>query len=197
MSRGGWRCGAGRSAWHAKTAGKLQVDVRKLHRDGHLSGHYGMTWTWASGASIGMDTSPDAVTLRYRYQKDGAWREVNQRITVTRTPCHYGGTRPWFTCPRCGRRMAILYLWHVPVCRSCARLVYPSQSDDATARSWSRTRRILRRLGQADEGIHTVPRRPKGMRRATFERLWEAWIREEELRDAMLAAFVARMGLWP
>lgn len=196
MSRGGWRYGAGRPARHAKTASKPSLDVRRLQRDGHLSAGQQMTWRWSSGASIGMETESDAMRLSYRYKdRKGDWRDVDQRIGITRTPCHYGGSRPWFTCPRCQRRAAILYLWHVPLCRTCAGLVYPSQSDDAIGRSWDRTYRVMQRLGQADSGPHAVPHRPKGMRCATFERLWDAWCREEEYRDDAIAAYMARPGV--
>ena len=30
MSRGGYRCGAGRPGWHAKTAGKLAVEGAQI-----------------------------------------------------------------------------------------------------------------------------------------------------------------------
>lgn len=194
MSRGGLRYGAGRPGWHAKTAGKLQVDVRRLHRDGHLSACYRMTWQWPRGASIELETTPDQVRLSYRYKdRQGEWRDVDQRVAITRSLCHYGGSRPWFACPRCRERVAILYLWNVPLCRRCAELVYPSQSEDAIARSWRRSRKIAKRLGQkADAWM--APRRPKGMRLATFERLAAQWWAEEQLRDDRLAAFVSRFG---
>lgn len=195
MSRGGMRSGAGRPGWHAKTAGKLTVDVRRLHREGCLSAQYRLTWQWSTGATIGLETSPDEVTLTYRYKdREGDWRDVNQRVAITRTPCHYGGSRPWFACPRCRERVAILYLWNVPVCRKCARLVYLSQVEDPIDRSWRRSRKIAKRLGQ-DADAWMAPRRPKGMRLATFERLREQWWAEEQLRDEMLAAFVGRLGL--
>jgi hypothetical protein len=190
------RCGAGRPGWHAKTAGTLQLDVRQLQRQGafaHAAATVGLTW--ASGAAVKVDTSPDAATLVYRYKdRQGGWRDVNQRVNITRTPCHYGGERPWFICPRCSGRVAILYLWNVPLCRTCAKLVYPSQAEDAIGRSWRRSRKIAARLGQKADAWMT-PRRPKGMRQATFERLREQWWAEERLRDDMLAAFVGRMGL--
>ncbi len=190
--KGGHRCGAGRPGWHAKTAGKLAVDVRTLHRDGYLSGCNRMTWHWSNGAAIGLETTPDTVTLTYRYKgMEGEWRDVRQPVTVTRTLCNYGGNRPWFACPRCRARVAILYLWNVPACRRCARLVYPSQSDDALGRSWRRTRKLERRLS-AGAGEWNY-RRPKGMRQATFNRLRARYWREEELRDNMLAAFVGRL----
>lgn len=192
MSRGGSRYGAGRPGWHAKTTDTVQIDVRRLHRDGYLSGHHSMTWRWSNGAVAGLVTAPHAVTLTYRYNFIEGWRDVRQEVRLSRSHCHLGGSRPWFICPRCSRQAAILYLHGWPACRKCARLVYPSQSEDSIDRSWGRTYKILRRLGQdADE---YVPRRPKGMRRATFERLWDAWCREEEYRDDMIAAFAARLG---
>lgn len=194
MSRGGMRYGAGRPGWHAKTAGKLTVDVRRLQREGCLSAQYRLTWQWSTGASIGLETSPDAVTLTYCYKdREGDWRDVNQRVAITRTPCHFGGSRPWFACPRCRERVAILYLWNVPLCRKCARLVYLSQAEDAIDRSWRRSRKIAKRLGQ-DADAWMAPRRPKCMRLATFERLRAQWWAEEVLRDEMLAAFVGRLG---
>lgn len=194
MSRGGWRYGAGRPASHAKTAGKLAIDVRRLHRDGYLADEHRMTWRWSNGATISLDTAPEAVTLNYRYKCNAdQWRDVSQRIAIIHTSCHYGGSRPWFVCPYCWRRCALVYLWSWPKCRTCARLAYPSQSDDAIDRSWGRTYRIMRRLGQDDEGPHAIPRRPRGMRRATYERLWRAWCREETYRDEALTAFVSRM----
>jgi hypothetical protein len=187
------RYGAGRPGWHAKTAGKLSLDVRRLQRDGHLSAGQRMNWRWSSGATIDMATEHHAIRLTYRYKnRQGEWCAVDQPIGIERTPCHYGGNRPWFTCPRCDRRAAILYLWNVPLCRTCARLVYPSQTEDAVARSWRRARKIAKQLGPTDVDAWTLPRRPKGMREATYARLWAAWLREDQLRDDMLTVFMAK-----
>jgi hypothetical protein len=30
-------------------------------------------------------------------------------VSIVRTACHYGGTRPWWLCPRCGDRRAVIY----------------------------------------------------------------------------------------
>jgi hypothetical protein len=71
--------------------------------------------------------------------------------------------------------------------------VYLSQSEDALGRSWRRTQKIEKQLsGGVGEWNY---RRPKGMRRATFERLQEAYYNEEEIRDNALFAFMAGMGL--
>ncbi len=193
MSRGGSRYGAGRPGWHAKTTAAIRLRVGDLQRHGAFD-HAAATvsLTWPNGGSIQAHVAGDTVTLAYRFKFAEGWRDISQRVGIERTPCHYGGARPWFRCPRCHRRAAALYLRGWPGCRKCSRLVYPSQSDDALGRSWRRTRKLERRLsGGAEEWNY---RRPKGMRQATFERLADAYWREEEWRDKELALFVARMG---
>ena len=190
---GGWRYGAGRPGWKRSTGDTLQVDVRRLHREGHLAVRCSLSWQWSNGASIRLHTSPDAVTLDYRYRVGGDdWREVLQPVGIVRTPCHYGGERPWFACPRCGRRVAILYLSGPPACRTCKRMAYPVQSADAIDRSWRRTRKLARRLGSDD--WDTLPRRPKGMHWATYERLCAELLAEAELRNELMGAFLLRFG---
>lgn len=191
--KGGWRYGAGRPARYRKAESVPSLDIRRLQRGGHLSCEQRLTWRWSSGAVVDVDAAPDAVVLHYRFKRGGEWQAVAQRIAIIRTPCHYGGSRPWFACPACGRRCAIVYLWGRPKCRTCGRLVYRSQSEDAIGRSWKRTERIMERLGQVQEGPHAIPRRPKGMRQATFDRLWRAWLREDERREEMMVAFLIRM----
>jgi len=51
------------------------------------------------------------------------------RVAVTSTRLRGGGTRPWFTCPRCRRRVGKLYATAANVlgCRVCLKLVYKCQ----------------------------------------------------------------------
>src|SRR5262245_44044571 len=40
-----------------------------------------------------------SVTLKYRSRCYGEdWSDVEQRVPVVRTPCRFGGERPWFVC---------------------------------------------------------------------------------------------------
>src|SRR5262249_35933945 len=63
-------------------------------------------------------TETDAVILMYRARSggDAEWKSVEQRVPITWTACHLGGSRPWFRCiayangQYCGRRVAKLYL---------------------------------------------------------------------------------------
>ena len=187
MSRGGYRSGAGRPASHAKTSQYLGLDVRALHRRSLLALGSTFSWTWSRGGdTVGtIDVQvPNGSTVHLNYRRNGAPR--HDAIDLRRSACAYGGTRPWFTCPRCRRRVAIVYLGNATGCRQCLHLRYPSQSEDFLGRSWRRTGRILRKLGRdADD----VPRRPSGMRQGTYGRLVDEWCREEELRSEALSAF--------
>ena len=193
MSRGDSRYGAGRPASHLKTGAAIRVGVRDLQRHGAFECAAAIVGlSWRNGATMRAHVEGDSVTLEYRFKFSEGWRDISKRVAIDRTPCHYGGARLWFLCPRCQGRTASLYLRGWPGCRKCSRLVYPSQSDDALARSWRRTRKLERRLsGGTGEWNY---RRPKGMRVATFERLKAAYWREEEWRDDALALFAARWG---
>lgn len=188
--KGGWRYGAGRPGWRPKTGYAARLDVRRLARDGYLAPGLGITWRWTNGQTAACTAETDGLRLSYRYEFTDGARDIEVRVNLIRTPCHLGGSRVWFGCPRCGRRVAILYLWGWPRCRTCSRMSYPSQSEDAIARSWRRTRKLEERLsGGAGEWKY---RRPKGMRLATYERLMAAYWHEEEVRDMALLAYMDR-----
>jgi len=185
MGRGGWRYGAGRPGWHVKAEHCLSLDVRRLHRERLLRSGASFAWRWhADGESLGsISLRVESAALVLSYALNG--EPMSQPVAILRTRCYYGGSRPWFACPRCTRRCAVLYLRAGFECRKCSRVVYASQSDDAIGRAWRKQWRVERRLG--DDW-----RRPKGMHRATYERLLAAIMECEERRDASLADFVLR-----
>lgn len=191
--KGGERFGAGRPAWHEKTSSAYRIDIRHLHRNGHLEGYRRLSWAWADRTNINMDVSPGRVIFNYRYREHGDdWKPVDQPVTITTTACHFGGSRRWFMCPRCFQRVAILFIYGWPACRKCKRLVYPSQSEDAMGRNWRKTQKLENRLS-GGTGTWRYSK-PKWMRQATFDRLWASYFDMEEQRDNMLAAFVTRFG---
>lgn len=193
MGRGGWRYRAGRPGWHVKADECLRLDVRALARRGVLAGGT-YTWHWSNSetgkevGSIGLHVSTDAVRLVFAANG----QHVTQEASIDRTPCSLGGSRPWFRCPSCNRRAAVLFnrggLFR---CRSCSGVVYTSQSEDRIGRLWRRQRKLEARLGENW-------RRPKGMHRTTRERIlngiFELEERRELLFDAMLGRLEARAG---
>jgi hypothetical protein len=119
-------------------------------------------------------TDPDRITFAYRYlRSDGFWRDVECPVSITWTPCHYGGKRPWFVCPAqgCGRRVAILYLDGVFACRRCYQCVYESQRRAGWERALAKAQRIRMRLGGSGSVYEPFPLRPKRMHRTSYAKL--------------------------
>lgn len=93
----------------------------------------------------------------------------NQRLNITYTRPRYGGKRPWFICPKCGRRVAILYRqWGGYSCRHCQMLPYASQRQNILERLQAKISKIKEQLDISDGH---VPIKPKNMRQKTFDGL--------------------------
>lgn len=192
MGKGGWRWGAGRPAYRGKVEACLRLDVRQMHRDGCLQPGRGGTWSWRNtstgehSGSIGYRVGEGFISLSYSLNGDSR----AQWVPIRRTACNYGGTRPWFACPHCDRRVAVLCMRRGGFyCRQCAQVSYYSQSEDALDRTWRRQRKAEAKLGEHWQ-------RPKGMHHATRKRLLATIFECEESRDAALCAWVAAHSLW-
>jgi len=193
MGRGGSRPGSGRPGWKAKAEQSLPLDVRVMYRRGCLKlgfmggGSWRWTWTGTGEDAGSISYWFDDHNLQLRFRANGESR--TQDVPVVRTPCHFGKSRPWFRCPLCSRRVAVLY--HRGgrfACRHCQRVAYLSQSEDVIGRAWRRQGKVERQLV---EGFG----RPKGMHTATYERLLAVIEECEEVKDASLFAFLRRHGL--
>ena len=172
--------GIGSGRWvrhHAKptTAAHAALDVRALYRAGQLAagGRFDRALVLGGklrfvGLAIAADGSEVAVTLRHAAGPGPfAFRWA---IALEHTPCTYGGARPWFACPACGRRAAKLYLdgWAL-ACRRCCGLAYATQQADATQRAAAKVETIRRRLGCLAGVYGPVPPRPRYMHQATYD----------------------------
>lgn len=103
----------------------LQLDISKLAHKLPLDKRGRITWFWEWG--LGWRTSVDIVVapgegllLWYSPQ------EKPIRVEITYTTPHLGGQRSWFRCPRCHRRVKILYHVQRFWCRQCCGLTYES-----------------------------------------------------------------------
>jgi hypothetical protein len=134
-------------------------------------------------------TLPDAVVLVYDYRAvSGDWEQVVVHIRVEWTPCHFGGTRPWFRCPQCDRRVGVLYdagkwFW----CRHCTGLPYASQQHGGVDRWLEPLHRLREWLSIRLSPFETLGpwHKPKGMHWRTFHRLAA---RDTRYRAAFLGA---------
>ena len=154
------------------------LDVRFLAREGMLMpGHSGsVSWTrnGEAVASIVVRCEEDHVILTYRHRCGGDdWTDEEYPVRFARTPCHLGGSRPWFICPAkgCGRRVAILYGGGIFACRHCYRLAHASSREDASGRAMRQADRLRARLGWESGIANPKGGKPKWMRWRTFESL--------------------------
>jgi hypothetical protein len=191
--------GSGRRYGSRDTTGDyLQLDVRRLQRDGFLESCLSFNWRWSRNgepvANIGIRPEVDRVILSYRDRRPGeSWTDQNYAVLLERTRCHYGGERVWFRCPAsgCGRRVAILYGGRVFACRRCYGLAYECQRDSASDRADARAWAIRERCGGWGTLFDPVLR-PKGMHRRTFRRLERAYV---IACRTSAGAFAARIGM--
>src|SRR6478609_7627231 len=85
------------------TDGLLWLDVRILQRQGALQPGAFRAQSWTRGGrpsgNIRTFASWDGATLELIYRTQARpnddWQDVRDPIELDRTPCHYGGERPW------------------------------------------------------------------------------------------------------
>lgn len=168
----------------------LSLQVHSLARSGVLKGGYASIWSWwcndRKTASIGIEAAFDSIRLSYK--ADG--QPMSYSIQLEHTACHFGGTRPWFCCPACGRRVAVLYSRGTFVCRQCAGLNYASQNEAARWRANSAAWKIRFALGLKAGDIrpaYTIPK-AKGRHWKTH---WRMIARLERLEGASISCTAA------
>ena len=161
------------------TESYLTIDVRRLSREGLVSPGQSYRWKWTGNgedlASVEVRIDAERVNLSYRTRGEDRddWAAKEYAVTIERTPCHFGGSRPWLLCPvaGCGRRVAILYGGPIFACRHCHRLAYRCQRETVDERAARRADKVRARLGWP-QGLWS-PRGPrrKGMHLRTFTKL--------------------------
>lgn len=172
----------------------LQLDIRKIARAGRLEPEQLFSWQWtrrhgSSSNIIIRVYENDSVELIYNVKSDGEdSKHIEDCIDIEWTNCHYGGQRPWWVCPDCGRRVAVLYGGEYFRCRKCYALAYACQSETQHDRLLRKTHKFKHKLGE-----HLT--RPKGMHWGTYERLKARAIKLEEAKDLSFLAIVGKR--WP
>jgi hypothetical protein len=167
----------------------LRLDVRELARSGALApGNQSISqWTrdGRPAGSVGLQAEAQALVLVYAAKglQDLDWTPIRERIDLATTPCQYGGERPWFVCPSCQQRRAVLYLVGDRFrCRCCHDLVYSSTRVTPGARAQRRADAVRAQLGDGSgrriPGLVDLPK-PKGMHWRTYRRLRAELIAQE------------------
>lgn len=141
-------------------------------------------------ASVMVAAGEASLRLMYSATARGERRQFDYAVPLSWTPCHYGGTRPWFSCPDCDRRVALLYGGARFVCRHCRRLAYQVQRDAVNDRIIRRADAIRERLGWGAGILNPAGQKPRGMHWTTYYRLTTEYHR---LAEAGLAGIMASL----
>ena len=166
--------------WDAKliTENQDRIDIRWLKKHNYLHPGSMGSLSWSCGGeetgSIGFQMKEDRMVLNYRHRHpDGEWEDVEQIVPVIKTPCNYGGYRKWFLCPKCSRRVGILYgTGKYFLCRHCYDLTYTCSNASPLKRIFDRTEKLRRKLGgDNDPFLSPIPERPRGMHRSTYKKI--------------------------
>ena len=169
--------GSGRRGSKNTTESQYRIDIRWLRKQGFLQPGAMSSLSWSCGDKetgfIHYHMETNRMILYYRYRFNGGeWEPVEQTISFDQTPCNYGGHKTWFFCPRCWKRVAILYgAGKYFLCRHCYDLAYSSQQEGRPDRLMRKARKIRRLIGGSDDLSKTIWLKPKHMHQKTFDRL--------------------------
>ncbi len=191
--------GSGKSSSYGgknKTEDSLPLDIRNLQRKKCLIPGRSLSWEWSvndkpvAAIRIKVKTSSVIFVYRHRSRGESEWQDIEQPIYMTHTSCTYGGTRPWWICPLCGRRVAVLYnSGKHYACRNCHRLTYTSQVENTYDRALRQAQKIRKLLGGTVNMMEPFPTKPKGMHRKTY------WLLQAE-HDALDKLTLVGIAKW-
>jgi hypothetical protein len=95
-----------------------------------------------------------------------------QKIPVTWSRCNFGGSRPWFRCVFCKRRVGKLFnAGSFCACRTCCNLRFASQRRGTKSRRYFQALKLRLRLNGVASIAEPFPERPRGMHGRTYFRL--------------------------
>jgi hypothetical protein len=163
----------GREATHRTCESYRRLDVRELARGGLLTGSSTITWSRSGRVTGTISVCGDGESITLAYVADG--EEIEERVRLSQTRVHFGGTRSWFLCPGCDRRVGVLYGGSRFRCRHCHNLRYASQREPQSFRAIAKIQRVQLKLGGSADLSQPTPIRPRYMHHRTYQRL----LREE------------------
>jgi len=185
-----WRSGTKRTV-----DGSKRIDIRYMNKHGMLkSGHFDWFWT-RNGERMGdvgiSVVAGISITVTYRWNSSSneEWKSMKQTVLLAHTSCALGGSRPWFICPYCQRRVAVIIVDgpHV-ACRHCLNLTYTVCNEDHIHRSWRRADKYKSKLGGEDVYLYM---KPKGMHWKTWKRLRQQYFNADGQGWQLVAAKTA------
>lgn len=172
--------------WRYGTKGTVdaskRLDIRYLKKQGMLrSGYYSLSWNRGGEPTGNINirmVAGESMTVIGKWRRDASeeWKPMEKTVCLSHSSCAFGGSRSWFVCPYCSRRVAVMIVDASYVaCRHCLKLTYASCNEDQIDRSWSKRDKYKAKLG-GDKGLHL---KPKGMHHRTWQRLRQSYYEAE------------------
>ena len=127
------------------------------------------------------------VSYQVRDSEESSWKRVSVLAETMEQPCHFGGVRRWFVCPRCGSKVGTLYVDPDVGCRHCMGLTYWSVQADKMERLQLKKKKIMDRMGGNDLAA------PRWMHQTTYNRLLRQYRRAEEKRNELFSREALRI----
>ena len=122
---------------------------------------------------------------KHRNRQNQEWEEVEQTIYFDETACNYGGTRKWFLCPNCRKRVAVLAgLGKYFYCRKCYPLPYRSTLETKRDRLFTKKHELGAEIFE-DYKNGDGWRKKKGMHRKTFDKKYDEYNRLREITNGI------------
>lgn len=117
------------------------------------------------------DTERDTFSAFYVWKgREDEAGPIRSTVRLERRSCRFGGTRPYFICPRCTRRtLRLAVLAGGMTCGRCGKITWGSRRETETQRLVRKANKVARRLGLDYFG--DPPKRPPHMRAATYARI--------------------------
>lgn len=138
--------------------------------------------------------NPFEMIARYRDNKlNISTPKCCYSISVEKLPCHFGGERYYFHCPKCDKRMRKLYGHKgIFLCRKCMNLGYYLQRVTPCKRYILMRDKINERLKAIGASIYE---KPKGKQRKLWQKLQgRYWDYDAKHEEAFSAEAIALFG---
>lgn len=125
------------NGWKTPVENYLRLSIFSLNRLRILNGY--QTWRsiyWGEDREVSisllpkLEQSENSLILGYKIRgEDDEWNHQQYEVSLEKTTCNFGGFRFWFHCPRCNKRVAMLYLVRGRfTCRHCYNFTYNSRN---------------------------------------------------------------------
>lgn len=164
---------AGKKTARLCTDDLLDLDIRHVKRETQLEIGTTFVWSWYRNGRLrdclALVAEHGGIHLTQVVQTSSGENIQKQVfLTLETTPCHMGGERVWWSCPRCFRRVAVLYDRKGFACRQCHKLSYRCQRETDEDRALRQVNKIRKQLGWVPGWANGFGPKPKRMQMRTF-----------------------------